>query len=308
MTDVLAQLRRGSWRELEFPVSGRDFGFQHEQVEHRYLFVDVQLVESIGRKNPTYRYTIPFREDIAKGPWENLFTTVYPQFLAACQDRSRGTLIDPVHGAVTAKCVALRELLTVTRRDGIDVEAEFIYAPAEADIATPIGADLRGIDGARNMAGALDKQVAKIPFEQRDSPRPTNSPLDAGSAVLGQIEAGVNRVDAAIADTAFRVEKTTAQIDRLKDPANQPVLAQARRLRGALLDLEERVDPIGARPLRRLTTSVDQTISAVAAKLGMTIQELVRLNPVLARTPLIRAGTPLRVYADAIRPERARAS
>ena len=103
MTDILKSLQRASWREIEFPVMQvRDFGFQHDQAQHRYLFLDAQLIESLGRKNPTYKYIIPFREDIAKGPWANLFTQVYPDFLDACQDSSRGVLVDPAHGALPA--------------------------------------------------------------------------------------------------------------------------------------------------------------------------------------------------------------
>jgi hypothetical protein len=300
MTDILRDLRRASWRELEFPVIAREFGFQHEQQEVRYLFRDLQLVESLGRKNPTYRYTIPFREDIARGPWRNLFTIVYPQFLAACLDRTRDSLVDPVHGGVPAKCVSLRELLTVGKRDGIDVEAEFIHAPAESEFAT-VAAQIRGIEGARGMAGALDREITKIPFRQELPPEPTISPLDAVSSVTSQVEVGVNRVAASFGDAAFRIEKATDSIKRLKDPANQPVLQQAARLRNALLDFEETVDPIGARPLRRITNTVDRPISALAALLGMTVQELVRLNPTLARSPAVRAGASLRIFATALK-------
>jgi hypothetical protein len=86
------------------------------------------------------------------------------------------------------------------------------------------------------------------------------------------------------------------------------VLQQAARLRAALLDLEDRVDPIGAKPLRRLTTTVDYSISALAGKLGMKIQDLVRLNPALARSPLVRAGTDLRVFAAVTNPKNGRAA
>lgn len=286
----------------------RDFGFQQAQTEHKFIFRDEALIESLGRQNPTYRYRIPFRENIARGPWENLFVSVYPDFLDACLDRSRGVLVDPAHGGLPAKCVSLSETLDVTKRDGVDVEVEFIRAPAETDHLTDLGTVIRTLEGARGMAGALDRQIAKVPFNQAEPPKPTISPLDAVSAVAGQLETGVNRVSAAFADAAFRVEKASTSIDRLKDPGAQPVLQQAARLRAALLDLEERVDPVGARPLRRLTTTVDYTVSSLAARTGMTIQELVRLNPTLARTPFVRAGTDLRVFADTTKPKNGRAA
>lgn len=307
MADVLVQLQRASWRQIEFPVMGtRDFGFQHAHAEHRFLFRDTELIESLGRKNPTYKYTIPFREDIAKGPWKNLFTSVYPDFLDACQDRTRGVLVDPAHGALPAKCVSFRETLSVNKRDGVDVEVEFIRAPAEGDLIEDLGTQIRTLEGAQASAGAFDKVVAKIPFQQKAPPAPTISPLDAISAVTSQVSVAASKVTASLADAAFRVEKASAGIDKLKNATLQPALQQAARLRDALIGLEERTDPTGVRPLKRVSTKSDQTVSALAAKLGMKIQDLVRLNPFLARTPLVQAGTDLRVFADAVKPPNAR--
>lgn len=307
MTDILAQLQRASWRQIEFPVMGtRDFGFQHAHAEHRYLFRDNELIESLGRKNPTYKYVIPFREDIAVGPWKNLFTSVYPDFLDACQDRTRGALVDPAHGALPAKCVSLREMLDVHKRDGVDVEVEFIRAPAEGDLIEDLGTQIRTLEGAQASAGAFDKAVAKIPFTQKAPPEPTISPLDAISAVTSQVSAAASKVTASLADAAFRVEKASAGIDSLKDATLQPALQQAARLRDALIGLEERTDPTGVRPLKKLSTKSDQTVSALATKLGMSIQDLVRLNPFLARTPLVQAGTDIRVFGDTIKPANGR--
>jgi hypothetical protein len=308
MTDILAKLRRAAWRGLEFPVSGREFGFQQEQAEHRYLFRDVQLIESLGKKNPTYRYTIPFREDIARGPWANLFTLVYPQFLAACQDRTRATLIDPVHGGVPAKCVSLRETLAVNRRDGVDVEVEYIFAPAETALDQTIQVQIRGIDGARGMAGAFDRNLAKVDWKQEPSPQPTINPLDFPASVLNQIEVGANQVNAAVADAAFRAEKANASLDRVKDISVAPALRQGKRLQAALIDFESKTDPTGQRPLRKLTTSVDYTVAALARRLGMGVDAFIKLNPLLARAPLIKANTQIKVFADTLKPENGRAA
>ena len=309
MTDILRQLQRASWRQIEFPVMGtRDFGFQHDQAQHRYLFINAQLIESLGRKNPTYKFVIPFREDIAVGPWKNLYTVVYPDFLDACLDSSRGVLVDPAHGALPAKCVSLREMMSVDKRDGVDVEAEFIRSPAEGDLLEDPGATIRTLEGARGMAGAFDRDIAKIPFKQKAPPKPTISPLDAVSAVANQVEVAVNKVTASIADAAFRVEKASASLDSLKDATVQPAIQQAARLRAALLALEDRTDPTGVRPLRKISNRSDTTISALSRKLGMSIQDLVRLNPWLARTPLVKAGADIRVFADTIKPANARSA
>jgi hypothetical protein len=289
-------------------MSTRDYGFTHEQAEKRFLFVAAQIVETIGRKNPTYKYVIPFREDIAKGPWKNLYTQVYPDFLDACLDQSRGVLVDPAHGALPAKCVSLREILSVNKRDGVDVEVEFIYSPAEGDVLQDPGATIRTLEGAQASAGALDRAVAKVPFNQQTPPEPTISPLDAVSAVTTQVSVARNKIAAAFADAAFRVEKASASIDKLKDPTNQPIIQQAARLRDALIGFEDRADPTGVHPLRRVTTASDLTVSALASKLGMSLDDLVRLNPWLARSPFVPSGTQIRVFASTIKPANARST
>lgn len=310
MTDILKQLQPGSWREIEFPITAREFGFAQEQAQHRFIFRDQKLIESLGRDNPTYRYTIPFREDLAVAPWagRNLFTSVYPDFLDACQDRSRGVLADPVHGSRPCKCVSLREILDVNRRDGLDVEVEFIRAPAEQEFEDNLGTQIRTLQGAIDGARNFDSAAAQI--SQRDQeklaalrlqpPGATVSPLDAISAVGNQLEVIAGKPTAALGDAAFRIEKSVATIDRLKNPDFAGARRNARRLQASLLDLEDRADPTGARPLRRVTNATDRTLSALASALGIPLQELIRLNPHLARTPLVKAGTEIRVTADSL--------
>lgn len=300
MTDILKQLQRPSWREIEFPISTRDYGFAQEQAKHRYVFRDNQLIESLGRENPAWRYTIPFREDITVGGWEHLFVGVYPDFLAACQDRSRGVLTDPFHGSRPAKCVSLRELMDVNRRDGLDVEVEFIYAPAETDFENNLGTGIRTLQGYASYARRFDNELAVIPWQQELPPEPVVSPLDAISAVGGQVLLVQGKVDGALADSAFRLEKSVQTIDRLNNPNLASTRTQARRLQAAALALEDRGDVTGAKPLRRTKTAADITVAALAGKLGITLELLLRLNPALRRSPLVKANTEIKVTAEAM--------
>ncbi len=300
--DILIQLQRASWRGIEFPVASGEFGFQQSQSETSFIFVDKSLIESLGQKNPTWRYTIPFREDIAKGPWKNLFVDVYPKFLAACVDRTRGELIDPIDGFKPAKCVSVRRTLSPQRRDGVDLEVEFIEAPPEKpETAVRVPKTLQGAVG---MAGAFDKALRKVNKQfQKPPPEPKNSPLDALSSVTDQVAVGIGKVTATFADAAFRVEKSVTSLENLKSASVAPTMLQAKRLQFAILDLEAKNDPTGTRPLGRLSTGVDYTVAALSMKLGMAIQDLIRLNPFLARTPLVKAGTEIRVFATTLSPD-----
>lgn len=300
MTDILKQLQRPSWRELEFPISGREYGFAQEQAKHRYIFRDNQLIESLGRENPTYRYTIPFREDITVGGWEHLFIGVYPDFLAACQDRSRGVLTDPLHGSLPGKCVSLRELLDVNKRDGIDVEAEFIHAPTETDFSSNLGTVIRTLQGYASYARRFDNELAAIPWRQELPPEPVMNPLDAISAVGGQLLLVQGKVDGALADSAFRLEKSVQTLDRLQNPNFASTRTQARRLQGAAIDLEQRTDITGARPLARIQTAEDITVAALARKVGLSLEQLLSLNRWMSKSPMVKANSQVKVLKDSL--------
>lgn len=303
MTDILIQLPRNSWREIEYPITAREYGFRQEQASHRFIFKDDQLIESIGRDNPTYRYTIPFREDLTGAGWEHLFIEVYPDFLAACQDRSRGVLTDCLHGSLPAKCVSLREILDVNRKDGIDVEAEFIFAPRETDFVNNRGTVIRTLEGAKAYALRFDTEVEKVDFPPRETPEPTINPLDIPAAFGDQVDVASNQISAAFGDSALRAERAGEAIDRLKNPSLRPQAQQARRLQEALLSIEDKTDPTGTKPLRKVTTTGNKTASALAKLLNMPLKELIRLNPALARPenqPMVKAGFQIRVFADTL--------
>lgn len=299
MTDVLVQMQRTAWRFIEFPITSRKYGFQQEQAKHRYIFRDQQLIESLGAENPTYRYAIPFREDISKGPYKNLFTSVYPDFLDACIDRTRGVLSDPVHGEVFVKCVSLAEDLDVNKRDGIDVEVEYIISPLESELSQDLTTQIKTLQGTADDARRFDADIAKINWQQQPPPPATVSPLDFISGIGGQLEVAGGKVTSALADYSFRLEKTVDTIDRLKDPNLAPTRQQARRLQAAVLDLEDRVDITGVHPIARTTSVVNRSFSATAALLGMSLQEFARLNPQFARQPFIKAGSVIRSFGDA---------
>lgn len=294
MTDVLKDLLRVSWRGIEFPITARQFGFQHEQARHRYIFRDEKLVEALGRDNPSYRYTIPFREDIAKGPYANLFVSVYPEFLGACVDRSRGVLEDCVHGSRQVQCVSLAENLDVNRRDGIDVDVEFIVSPDEADLGQSFADQLATVDGAKGVAGAFDRQAEIVDWQQEESPQSLVNPLDALSGIADQLNVASNKVTNAVADLNFRAQKAIDSIDRLKQPKLAPLRTQARRSQAIANKLPETLELRGNRPIRVHVTDRETTVGQLASRLSNTVRQIIELNGRLARSPLVQQGERVR--------------
>jgi hypothetical protein len=289
--DVLKDLQRLTWRGISVPVTARTVNFSHDDVRHKFEFRDGQIVESTGVQNYTFRYTVPFRQGIRRGQYANLFTDVLPRFIVACRNRSADTLIDPVLGSFRARVLTFSDETDVNRRDGDDVTVEFIEAPLLNDSAV----ENENANAVKSQALVLDTEVEKVDWEQVESPEPTVNPLSAVAGLGRQIERQGLKLSAALEDTAYRAEQVTDAIDALEDPEAWTIRRSSRRLRDSSLQMAKRAqDPLGN--VKTVTQNYGATLADVASNFGMTLSELLQLNPALARAPFVAANTAIQVY------------
>ena len=276
--------------------------------QHRFIFRDEQLIESLGLTNPTYRYTIPFRENIVRGPWKNLFTVVYPKFLEACLDRTKGMLDDPIHGPVQCKVASLQETAEPNKRDGIDVEVNIITAPDEDFSRTELGTQLSSVQGAQGLQGALDAQAAELDADTKKQLADLNkdvavgrvNPLDFATGAINQVEVLGNQIAAGFGDLAFRMNRLDDSLGRLGKPQLAAMRSNARALELAALDLQKTALTGNAARNRIVRIfEVPSTIGkmALASSLGMSVTDLIKLNPSIARSPSVPTGSQVAYFA-----------
>jgi prophage DNA circulation protein len=310
MTDVLGRLTEAAWRGIEFPIAHREFGFSQDTEAHRFIFRDEQLIESLGLTNPTYRYNIPFREDLARGSWKNLFVDVYPKFLEACIDRTKGILLDPIHGPVQVKVTSLQEIADPGRRDGVDVEVNFISAPDEDFQRVELGTTLSTIEGAEGLQHALDtnlsssdldddtkKQLAEL---NKDASPARLNPLQFATGAVNQVEAAGNKIAAQFGQVANQAQALDDGVRRVARPDLQPIRSNARQLQLAALDLAR--TPVGGNSQRGKAVRIynvpnDTGTLSLASKLHMSVQEFIKLNPLIGRSPTVATGTAVFYFA-----------
>lgn len=295
MTDVLSKLPTLSWRGIKVPVVGEATArFAHDDVQHKFIYRDGALVESTGAQNWTFSYTIPFREDIAKGPWKHLYTVVLPNFILACRDGSSGELVDPDLGLFRAKPTELTRTLDPSKRDGADVRVEFVHSPDPED-QLDLLVDLPNLSAIKGEAGALDLEALRVDWQQEPSPEPSADPLSAIDGLGQQILFQADRVSNKLDDTAFRLEKLEKTIDKLENPQLWPLRRSSRRLRGSIARVAEKGQNPGQRVIVVLNR-YERTLSAVAAEGGMTVQQLLELNPAFAALGIVPANASVRRY------------
>lgn len=295
MTDVLSKLQVLSFRGIKVPILGECTAhFAHEDATHKFIYRDGAMVEAEGAQNWTFSYTIPFRQDIAKGPYKNLYTEVYPAFIIACRDRTPGDLVDPDLGLFRAKATDFTRTLDPQKRDGADVRVEFVHAPTIEDIETDMQL-IPPLSGIKTQAGELDRAVATMDWEQEEPPEPTVDPLSALDGLGQQLLFIGDRINAKLADTATRLENLEQTIDKLENPNLWPLRRSARRIREASTALAARGQDPGRRVLS-VVNKYNRGLSSIAAEAGMTVQEMIELNPALAALPEVPANTVFRRY------------
>jgi len=291
VADVFPSLPLFSWRDQQYPISERQVSFNHNGVEQRVEYRDNEFIEQLGAGSLMFRYTIPMRENIARGPYKNLFTVGYPILFAACRNKEPGVLVDPILGERICVAESWVDETDMQRRDGVDVRVEFKHSQ---DIEEVEDLQTITVQGLKSEAGALDADIKKVDWKQEPSPGPLADILDAVTGAGAQVEAQGGRATAALHDYAHKLEKAEAQIERLENPNVAPLRQAMRRNRNAALKLGRRAKD----PNKQIVTVVNnynRSITAVAAEADMTVAELLKQNPILARLPFVPAGTAINI-------------
>jgi len=293
VTDVFAVAPRFSWRGHEYPILQRAVDFAHETVKHKFQYRNNEIIEQLGAHNLTFRYTLAMREDIARGPYKNLFTLGLAQLIRDCLNREPGELVDPIYGLYICVPNSFNDSSDPNRRDGTDIQVEFTHSPKIDEDADAVG--VVSTQSVKTDAGALDQEIKLANWEQEPSPEPTTDPLSAFAGAAGQIDAQANRASAALDDVAYRCEKVEALVDKLENPQNYPLKRSARRVREAALRAKQNAeDP--QKKIVAVSTRYSQTLMGLSANVGMTVVDLLKLNPSLAKSPLIPPNTIIRVF------------
>lgn len=302
MTDVFAQLPRFSWRGTEYPILERTVSFAHENAKHRIEYRNGAIVEATGAHNWIFRYKLALREDISKGPYRKLFENGYTQIVIDCRDREPGILIDPILGEYRCVPTSFNDTLDVQKRDGTDVEVEFEYSP---ELGAGEVFNLISLEALKEEAKRLDAEVERISAENADlfegTGEPTVNPLDAISGAGAQFQAQTEKFTAGLEDFAFKCEKVERQIEAAENPRLDPIRRATRRNREVSSRLAKRgSDPVAT--VKRVKSNYDRAIAQAAADVDMTVEALIKANPVLAKIGYVPAGTILVTNAQRATP------
>jgi prophage DNA circulation protein len=287
--DTLSKLRQFEWRGIPLPLTNRQVSFESEAIQHTYQFRDGEFIEAIGTRNLKFSYSIPFREAL-RSSYKDLYTKIFSGFVAACQDRTEGPLVDPVFGKLPAKFLRFSSTTDPNRRDGEDVQVEFVHAPP------PFADEVVPLETPASLAAAAVSALAIFPPEL-ETPDIGVDFLTQIANIGASIQAEASFIAAKLEGVVAKLEAVEEQLVELADPTEWQSIRNVRSLQGRARDLAERV--VTGRAIVQIVTSAPQTIASLAAQTGMSPQDVLRLNPGAARTPTIPPGTVIKYFQEA---------
>lgn len=291
MTDVFPLLPPFSWRGTSYPVTARNMSFLHESVDHRIQFRSNDFPEPIGPHSPLFKYTIPMREDIAVGEYENLFNIGLVLLYGDMRSKEPGDLVDPIYGEYRCIPISYSETTDVNKRDGTDVSVEFLYAPRIGDTDPELPPTITGVLNLVGQAGMLDEDLKLRDWKQEPSPE---GMTDILSSANGLLRRGLRQKDKLIANVdaiTYKLQKIEETIDVVENPQNWGLRESARDLQLELIKAKERLNEDPGTKVKRIVTNSVTTVMALSKDLGVTVSDLLLINPGLARSPYVKSGT-----------------
>lgn len=297
MADVplFSQLLPFSWRGINFPVTAMSVRLQQDLAVHKAWGRDGGIAEPTGRDVLVFSASIPFRNSVWSGQSETygvLYPAVWRLFLQAMADKSIGILQHPELGEV--ECAPQRAEVSwdPNRRDGCDVQAEWVETTENEDRITNID----GMSPVVQASAAMGYADAAIRLDADDLPkRPEFKPTlaDALRAVQGignqaALKAGwfVGQVDA----LKWRLDELLRVYQAGGDPRRVTTVMRLAEAHYAL----DRMVTGETREISYWRVPQDSTWAGIAQQLGKPMPRLMALNPRLLQQAVIARDTAIR--------------
>lgn len=324
-TQLFGQLLECQWRDIGFPITHLSTHVAQDLVIHARPDRDSARVEATGRQPVRVAFTAVFRNGIVPGASESwgsatgaLYPDVFNKFMEACADRSTGTFQHPLRGPIQMKCVSADSALDSGRRDGEDVQCEFIETSDSEEESAAIFSfgDTNPIGLAAAAAADLDAAIVTLsndpgpPVDDGAKPAfdpdPRKADPDNGKVSFTDC---INQVKSVV-DTAtlvaksyggildrviYRVDALTDSVERVAETQNWPMLHNLERMREAAVNLNNSVLKL-AKDIASYTVLEDTTIAMLANTVRNLPSDIISLNPKLSGELVVSKDTVVRYY------------
>ncbi len=289
------------WRGINFPYADLKSNLEQQLVAHEYPDKDAAHVESMGRKPLIISCRALFFNHLVPGNGEtwkagDLFPGVFNKFLIACQDSSPGIFSHPIFGDITVKCHKIDTTLDASARGGVVADVTWIETVNVSASAA------QSVNGAREEAQAMMEELENVTLTL-----PPNFPskislldlMDAIGGFISSIELVGMQLLAAVDRVLFHVNNLLKTINRVVGPDGTllgKLRMLANKLKTTMLNIKITSQNLLIAPAV-YTLSVAATAAEIAKTLGVSVADLVKLNPRELSKPVVAQGTRIKYVA-----------
>lgn len=296
-------LLEGKWRSTPFPILKMRVSIAHDLAEHKYWGVDAARMEDTGLTPMRFSFSIPMHQGIYPAKTESwkaasLYPTLYRQLLVDFAKKTTGVLQHPEFGDISCKAEKLDIDYDGSRRGGVEIEATWVETINDGDVKLqpppqPVNQLAAAADDLDASNADLTKLVPAAPqFKTTfgDLVHAVQGVFD--QATLIQTQTG-GQVDAIV----YRVNALAASVDAARTAATWPITQNIERMRSAANNLRQKLLQTN-RDIILYIVPQDTALAALAKTLPeVEVADLVALNPILVRGPLVPRYTVIRYYA-----------
>jgi hypothetical protein len=274
MSDVLSKLPRLLYNDKSLFILKYGTSVDFDLSMHKPVYKDNAYIDYLGKNNRRFSYTLAFREGVKN--YSFLYSKTFPEFVKDIESGKRGVLRDPIFGEFDVFPMRYSIDADPTKRNGVDIDVEFVHAPKIKDGELP-SISPKTIADVRSTALDLQATALDIP----------TLPTDVLNAILSVVNGILNLADTAtvavllvvgkLESANFALYKIAKSIERLTDPQAWVLL----RAVNALIDTINLVEGLfkGGELYGVYIVPQPITLLRLAQSLNMSIQDLFKLNP-----------------------------
>jgi prophage DNA circulation protein len=304
MPDALGNLRQIRWRGIAFPIANLRTQIAQRLAPHEMPDVDGERQEGMGRKAIAVsgralflNYGTAFDRT---GNSDPLYPTVHRAFLEAMADKTTGELVHPELGPMNCKPATADSSLDGGLRDGAVVECSWVETLTDDEVdvlgtTTPLAA-------IPTAAADLDAEIARLRILQ------IKNAHKLPAATFADLTRSITRAAGTVGAISHRASRAGSNvIKQLNDVRSALSSARSNTTTAAMRALERLESAVHAASLTQfaggkklkayVVPDADTTLGALARRFGMTVDDIVRLNPRLVGSPRIPRLSLVRYFA-----------
>jgi archaellum component FlaC len=277
------------------------WNFAQSSKKYKYVFKDNELVLPTGRLNKNFSFKLAFLDRFGFETYEDIFTEDFNDFVTSCENsrinQTGAILVTPDIGEYNAVCTQINVVYDIENTtNGCFVNVDFMESP-DFDQETPTYQRTTSIEDVYKQYKELEVIAAQ---EDIHEPNLFES-LDDLTNTIRQVDSSITNIQNDIDRVDRQIEDFNAALESVSRPRSVWVRRRINSINANLLQTRRNTMRLGKTIVEEVIDS-PRLLVDIAESCGITVLELLGLNPSLSGSPYVLKGTKVLKPKDKRRP------